>query len=460
MKKSLKFLAGALAAVTLLSSAMAVAVSADAAVYTDATVNKAPVLNPFPQTNTVFVPSFTDCAANGFINCSKHNCWWWNNVGSSTEKADYDNLVEVDLSALTSSSDKNHNNNSSTTYPKSNIPWSIFRKGKTSLSEVPAKTPSYLFPTGSGLYNSSCLLIGGKYYPADKISIKKFFENNTFELTMRKGQVHLMNTGYKMYSDNSKVVLCYNDDGNQILKAVDHGTANIYLYTNGGVPFLRLSITVEINNKLFGKNSPVVDIQAADWNLSQIGDSTTISVFATEEYSKDIVVKAVYGKAVIDGNKVIADCNGPIVLMAYSEDTSAVCGFAVLYVGKYTASIIDGTWKPTSSGICGSYWNPDLWCEDGYAVCGWIQMGNIYIPVVKACDDDHTSHLPGFNTKPIKYYTLRELINICRGDLDLVVKLIAAYKESGITYYDEKYSEILKNIKDLDLLDDYFAQLH
>ena len=82
MKKSLKFLAGVLAAVTLLSSAAAVAVSAKSPVYTDQTVPLAQNGNviTFPGINTEFFYKFDDCLKEGFVNCHKHHCWWWNNI--------------------------------------------------------------------------------------------------------------------------------------------------------------------------------------------------------------------------------------------------------------------------------------------------------------------------------------------------------------------------------------------
>ncbi len=455
MKKSLKFLAGVLAAVTLLSSAAAVAVSAKSPVYTDQTVPLAQNGNviTFPGINTEFFYKFDDCLKEGFVNCHKHHCWWWNNIYCYYK--DFSGLTKVEFEIP---KDVVEDGKYVKTY-KPTAPWAAVRRVTNLADDTQIKYPGPATGTTDGVIHSSCLLPGGKYYPSNMVDLNKFFKKHNFEITMNKGQVQLMNANYKMYSASTNVVRVYNDGTNQVMEAVGEGSAYVYFYTNGGVPFLRLTVNVKDAGKPTTSTIPVVDIRPAQWSLSKVGDSTSVSVYATEAFSKDIELKVVYGSATINENVVIAKSTGPIILRAYSASNPAVCGYAVLYVGQYTSSIVDGSWKPTQNGICGNIWNPNLWCEDGYTVCGWIEVNGIYIPVIKKCEKPETI-LPPTGVIPSKIFTLRELIALCRGDLELVLDVIEAYKENGFSYYDEKYTQIIKDIlKDSVLGYYYLAQL-
>ena len=434
MKRSLKFLAGALAAVTMLSSAAMAAVSAKSPVYNDQTVYLAQsTVTTFPGINTEFYSKYDTCVAENFVNCHKHNCWWWNNIYCYYK--DFSGLTQVELpSGNQTEADSKYVKNFTPT-----APWSAVRRVTDLAHDTTIKYPGPANRNPNSIYHSSCLLFGGKYYPSNMVDINKFFKTNTYEINMNKGQVQIMNTGYKMYSSNSDVVLCYNNGTNQILEAVGAGSAYVYFYTNGGVPFLRLNIIVKDAGKPTTDTIPVVDIRPAQWNLTKIGDSTTVSVFASEAVSKDIELKVVYGSATINGNVVIAKSTGPIILCAASASNPKICGYAVLYVGQYTASIVDGSWKPTQSGICGTLWNPNLWCEAGYVVCGWVEVNGIYIPVIKECEKPET-------VIPSQILPLRELIIMCRGNMELVLEIITIYKDNGFSYYYDTYAEILKNI--------------
>jgi len=531
MKKSLKVLAGVLTAVTILSSAMAMTVSAEAAVYS--TENYFTYVCPAPT--TVYETWYNQYYGHYVLPITTPtvgtDCYYLNGQYYTVKQPTV--VTEVTLPAADAAAS---GITSSTSAVKSSVPRGVVRKTTTAISNAPSvelTTQSTVTPTAACIYNP-CTLVGGKYYPADKVNINKFFETRTYSIMMNSGEVQIMNTGYKMYSTDSSVVLCYTDGSNQVIKATGLGSAYVYLYTPGGVPFMRIGITVVSANYTHQKDSPVVDIIPDAWRLSKVGDSTNLTIYAPEKY-KDLELKVAYGNATLDGNKLTATGTGAIVLHASSKSAPSVQGIAVLYVGEYVNSILDGHWQTVPNGICGNYWNPNLWISNDYIICGWVVVNGNYIPVIKQCDNNiivypgygniHCDKKPTFiypncskptcgtvghhhnnscgshvhgpacgtvitcnkswcgycskytcdcgkcinvckghttNCHPYWVYSdLRDLIELCYGDYDSVVKTLQLFQKNGVTTFAGLYSKAINEVvRDLDLYDYYFCQLH
>lgn len=288
------------------------------------------------------------------------------------------------------------------TYNESKIPTgAIKRKPAASAStegnvvitesgNVTVKNPSIL-----GGFNAT-ITIPGKYYPCNKVNIEEFFAKNTQSLYLRKGDVQTFDDGFKMISSDSKIVRVITDKDGQHLQAVGSGYAYVYLYTGGGVPFLRLYVNV--SNQVYNQSQGYIDIEVANWKLDKAGDSTDVVVKADKKYD-DIKLEVVTGNGYIgkDG-KLYANGNGAILLRAYSAKLTNIQGYAIVYVGEYVNALYNGYWTSGNGCIIGNYWNPYLWGYDGYKIVGWVLTSTgAYVPVI---DKDATVVKPGTIVKP------------------------------------------------------------
>jgi len=301
------------------------------------------------------------------------------------------------------------------------------------------------------------IIIPGKYYPYDKVDLQAFFKDRTYTMNLKTGDVQIMGTGYKMVSSNPAVVKITDGVDGQYMYAVHSGSASVYLYTAGGVPFLRLNILV--SDKVVGSTNKILDVIPAEWNLDAVGKSTLLTVKADQEYpAGQIMLSVVYGDGYIEDSKLYALGTGPIVVRAQHTADSSIQGYAVIFVGKYVNALFDGYWYTTGGGICGNYWNPNLWGCDGFKINGWILYDGYYIPVIIR---ETTTEPDGTTTTTTIYTNLVDMLNSCHGNLGSLYKMLYQ-KYSGTTHtaeWNQLHAAALKQIID-NITAKYYNQMH
>ena len=299
------------------------------------------------------------------------------------------------------------------------------------------------------------LVVPGKYYTCDKVNIETFFAQNTYNLYLYPGDVQTFGTGFKMISSDSSVVKVITDEEGQHMKALKTGSAYVYLYTGGGVPFMRLYVNV--GGGAYNTVKGYIDIEPASWQLTAKGDSTDIVVKADRDYG-DIKLEVAKGNGYIGNDgKLYANGDGAIVLKAYSVKNPAVQGYAIVYVGQYVNALYDGYWTNVNGGISCSYWNPYLWAYDGYKINGWVvTTGGVYLPVISKVE---STVKPGTTTTVIS--DVYDLLYDCQGDVDTLYKLLwLQYNNTRPSQsFDSLYQNALKEIMD-DIADNYYKQMH
>lgn len=236
--------------------------------------------------------------------------------------------------------------------------------------------------------NYSCDLVGGIFYsPEDAADLlEKYFDENTYEINLTEGEKYTLCEGAYFYSTDPDVV--YYDYKTGRLAAKDNGTADVYLYTAGGIPFFRLDVNVQ--RKVTVNKAVSLDVVAEDWNLS-VGDETKLTVTASDgKVYDDIKYTIWYGndRATVTqlSGKVSAKKNGVVVVHAYSESKSYIKGDAILYIGDIGGAVADGCWNKYEGGIHISGWKDNI-CDYYYTannIKGWIKSAEgILIPVIK-----------------------------------------------------------------------------
>lgn len=358
---------------------------------------------------------------------------------------------------VSTSSDPVKHADNSVTHP-SRIPQSVIKRGTTDSNKSESiQAPQVQDAVLDCYFYNPLFLAGAKYYPASEIDVNKFFEKNTYMLNLKSGEIQLFETGYKMYSSDSNVALCYTDGKNQVLEAKNPGLTYVYLYTSGGVPFLRLEVLV--SGTAYNTQRGLLDVIPGNWKLDGYGSSTTLDVWADQKYD-DITLAVVFGSAYIENGKVTATGDGPIVVKAYSKSKPEIQGYAVLYAGIYTSAIYNNSCTKSNKGVACGYWNSNLWADasHSYVICGWVIVGPSYIPVIEKTS--MTTSFPKTNLKNsyLRFYAdLRLLVNQCYGDYDVVYAYLKQCQKNNVKdYYDlynKAYAEILRN---LDIYGDYY----
>ncbi len=305
----------------------------------------------------------------------------------------------------------------------------------------------------------SCITVPGTYYAYDKVDLNKFFSANTYTMWMNIGEYQTMDAGFKMVTTDSSVVRIYNDTkGNQLLKAEGAGNAYVYLYTGGGVPFMRLNVNV---SAVTPSQKGYIDVKPATWRLDGKGSSTEVVVSTDKDYgSVKLVVEQ--GNAYIkteDGKNILtATGDGPVVIKAYSTANTNIAGYAVLYVGKYVDALYDGYWTSNNGSISCNYWNPYLWNYDGYKINGWVVTDTgAYLPVI---DRVGTYYSKPTGTVVNVYNDLYDMLyDDCKGDYNTFYNLLwYKYNQTKPTQsFDSLYGEVLADILE-DISDAYSLQ--
>jgi len=248
------------------------------------------------------------------------------------------------------------------------------------------KRPSRpIVPQVKPVYNPG-MICGGKYFSASaaKEAIAKYFKSNTYEMTIYKGDKRPIEDNLNYVSSDSSVV--YYNQTTSTLIAKSYGSAYIYVYTDGGVPVVRLNVTVA-QKRPSKVNYSVLDVEAKNWNIN-IGDTTELTYTSSSGNVYDSVkYEIVYGKdrAVIDGNKLTAVKNGAVIVNAYNKINSKINGIAIVYVGPYTNCVFEGKWSSCIGGIKYERPNDFVFHPIFTHIGGWIMSAEgIFIPVVRA----------------------------------------------------------------------------
>lgn len=249
-------------------------------------------------------------------------------------------------------------------------------------------------PTIKTVYSGSCGLRGAKYYSSSdaKKALDEYFSANSYDLYMTEGQEKTFCENAYFYSTDPDVV--YYDYYSGTLVAEKSGSADVYVYTTGGIPFFKLHISVS-RKWSSSKTYPTLSVVPDEWRLD-IDETTEFTITASDGKTyDDIELTVLKGADKVSltqiSHKLTAEKNGAVVLYAYSKANPKICGEALIYIGPYEYSVYDGYW---SYGYTGGYdcinvskWY-DCWSWDYYTcISGWIKSAEgIFIPVIKVSD--------------------------------------------------------------------------
>lgn len=328
----------------------------------------------------------------------------------------------------------------STVYTDSNKSKFVFSKPSgNKVTNKPSGTPI------KTVFYNSCDLIGGKFYSPEDAEelLEDYFEDNNYDLYLYEGEEQTLCEGAYFYSTDPDVV--YYDYRTGKLVANGHGSADVYVYTTGGIPFFRFDVSVY--RKTNTVKPVTLDLIPDDWNLS-VDDSTTFTVTASNGKTYDDITYSIWhgndiARISQTTGKLSADKNGAVVVHAYSKSNPDVNGDALVFIGNIAGAVADGGWKYCDGGIRVDSWKDDI-CDYYYTsknVCGWLKSAEgILIPVIKFEDavvdkggeKVETTILTGGK------YSLADLIKEAYGDKDKIVDLITKYNLAKYGIYTEK----------------------
>lgn len=299
--------------------------------------------------------------------------------------------------------------------------------------------PSYTYRDCKNIYIN-------KYYSYDdaRKELSKFFENNTYSITMYEGEGRYFDSDAYFVSTDSSVV--FFDESENCLVAEDRGSAYVYVYTKGGIPFMRLDVTV-VSAKDVKKNDVNVRLIPDSWHLDGEGDSTGFSFRSNSRYSmSDFTLSIVYGsdiaKLTKDG-KLVATGTGTVIVRASLKGNSAVYDDAMIYVGKYVSSIYDGYYTKDGKYIVPKFWDYDISDIKDCYISGWYKSDEgTLIPVitkgtVTVVNDDGTTR----ETTAIGFEKLspREILYRAYGDKAELSRILRDYNASKYCRDDKTF---------------------
>jgi len=300
-------------------------------------------------------------------------------------------------------------------------------------------------------------IAGGKYYSkkdAEK-EIAKYFEDHTYDLDLYEGDERIFCEGAYFVSTDSDVV--YYDYKEGRLVANDSGSASVYVYTKGGVPFFRLD--VHVINKLGSKYS-ILDLVPDKWQLEGKGDTTTFTVVTDGSYkAEDFYFTIAHGEeiaSITKSGKLTVDGNGPIVVRVALKSNPNICGEALLYSGEYVSSFYDGYYTSTGNKYVTNYWGCDYDIADfrDCSIKGWIKsQEGIFIPVLKKTE----ATIDGEETTvvTIDKVTIADLIRDAYGDKEDLYEIIVKYN----LFKDKDYLKDILTYDDFDYLKFLLSQM-
>lgn len=363
--------------------------------------------------------------------------------GSKVKKTADEKATDIELNKSSSAGNLSGiiwSEGDSTVYTQSNKSKFVFSSpSKGNVSAKPSNTPI------KTVFYNSCNLNGGKYYSSEDAAdlLEKYFDDNNYELYLYEGEEQIVCEGAYFYSTDTDVV--YYDYRTNKLVANGHGSADVYVYTTGGIPFFRLDVSVY-------RDTPTVkpvtlNIIPEDWNLS-VDESTTFTVTASNGKVYDDIRFSIWhgdDNARINQTtgKLTAEANGAVVVHAYSKSNPNVNGDALIYIGNISGAVADGCWSKYDGGIHVDSWKDDI-CDYYYVnnkINGWIKSAEgILIPVIKF--EEATVNKGGKEVETTILtggkYSLADLIKEAYGDKDKIASLITKYNLAKYGIYTEK----------------------
>lgn len=302
------------------------------------------------------------------------------------------------------------------------------------------------------------IVIGGKYYTTAnaKKELEKYFDENSYDMYFNAGDERTFCEGAYFYSTDTDVVYYDYKTGKLVANGV--GSADVYVYTRGGVPFFRLDVSV-------GRKSttPSLEVIPEKWHLD-IGDTTTFKIVASDGKVYDDIQLSIWkgdDKATLGGQsgKLTAEKNGAVVIHASSKSNRDIYGDALVYIGDYTGAVTDGCWKKCDNGIRVDKWNYNV-CDFAGKINGWIKSADgIMIPVIKVeeatvVDKDGSEKESTVVTGGT--VSVLDLLKDAYGDKDEVTEIIKKY---NLLKYGISYDKGILSIDDLDLRNFILSQL-
>ena len=278
------------------------------------------------------------------------------------------------------------------------------------------------------------ILTGGKYYSLDtgRTCVDSYLKANTCKVSMCPGDRRSFCSGAYYYSTDPEV--CYFDYTSDCLVAAKNGCAQVFVYTNGGVPISCLDVDVQ---KKDAKKCDTLILTPEIWNPC-VGGSTGIGVKSCSgKVYDDVAFKIVSGcdhaQVAPKTGKLTLTGQGPVVVNAYCKSNPSVCGSTFVFCGNHTASVYDGCWSSCANGIRVSNWGYDVYdmCGSyGSYVTGWIGAEGCYIPVVRLYDAvDYKADGSKVPTKILTGGTISclDLLHSAYDDCDYTKSLLSLY---------------------------------
>ena len=228
---------------------------------------------------------------------------------------------------------------------------------------------------------------GGKYVKlADAgAELENYFKTNTYSVRMFITESRIFAEDWYFYSATPAVVT-YNYRTGELI-ARDNGTADVYVFTKGGVPLLRLKIEV-VDHYSYDKEDMAdrLNVSAEAYNLPEWKYSSLSTTAVSGEVYDDIEYAPVFGENHIgvDGTKggFLTYKEGVAIIRAYRDSDSEVYGETIVYAGKYNSAVRSGRWFANKTVFYFKDWCYDIATPFTY-VTGWIKTpGGMLIPVV------------------------------------------------------------------------------
>ena len=319
----------------------------------------------------------------------------------------------------------------------------------------PSVKPGTVIKPGVSVIKPGATIVGGKYYSLSEAKeyLAEYFEDNTYEINMKEGETRTIQAGSYFFSSNPEVA--YYDYKTGKIVANDSGAAEIYVCTNGGIPYFCLKVNVVKRFTTTAKQSVYLQVTAEDYQLS-VGEKTTIKAAASNGKTYDDILFSVdFGedRATVGAKSgsFLADANGPVVVRAYSKSNPNVKGEALLFIGNYKNYIYDGMWTLTENGICVNGWGSADVSVDYYSyIAGWVQSDEdgLLIPVVKKLDaiSEDGEKTTILTTDTVDYAELLKEAYGNKSDLISIIKKYNLYKngisENKVTIGDIDFGKL------------------
>lgn len=252
---------------------------------------------------------------------------------------------------------------------------------------------------------STLILNGWKYYSLNEAGEKlnKYFKRKSTSFYMTKGEQRFFAGVYLLPAD--RTVLEY-DEETCMLEAKASGSTEVYVYSEGGVPFYRFDITV-VNETAVRKAPKDILCVTPSSAAVKIGSDVTFKVSAVkngtlpDELYYVIEDGSECGSIDRKTGKFTASGSGVAVIRAYDPMDVAVYGEAVVLVGPVTSAVsyYDIDCKSTKGSVVVKNFST-IWKYYSY-ICGWI-IGDDGYPVPVFRPIEATVEYPGGEKRDTK----------------------------------------------------------